>query len=80
MMTSPMTATEILDSVFLETRAKLLEIGASLDRITRADDDVERYLRFVVLCISEPTSNHGTTFQKASKEKSNDVTTRRYRT
>ncbi len=37
-MTSRMTGNEILDTVFLEVRAKLLEVGASLDRVARADE------------------------------------------
>ncbi len=32
------TANEILDECFLETRAKLLEIAATLDRVDRAAD------------------------------------------
>ena len=39
-MTTPLptrwTATEVLDAYFLETRAKLLEIAATLDRVDRA--------------------------------------------
>jgi hypothetical protein len=31
-----MSAREVLDTYFLETRAKLLEIGATLDRMDRA--------------------------------------------
>ncbi len=37
-MASLQTATEVLEQSFLEIRAKLLEIGASLDRIERAED------------------------------------------
>jgi hypothetical protein len=29
----------VVDEVFLQVRAKILEIGASLDRIARADED-----------------------------------------
>ena len=32
-------ATQILDESFLETRAKLLEVAATLDRIDRSSDD-----------------------------------------
>lgn len=32
------SATEVLDTYFLETRAKLLEIAATLDRMDRAPD------------------------------------------
>ena len=35
---SPLSALEILDSSFLENRARILEIAAFLDRIERADD------------------------------------------
>jgi hypothetical protein len=33
----PMTAAQTLDAYFLETRAKLLEIAANLDRVDRAE-------------------------------------------
>ncbi len=36
-MASPKTAEEILDDCYLEVRAKLIEIAASLDRVDRAD-------------------------------------------
>ena len=35
--TSPRTAKEVLDVYFLETRAKLLEIAANMDRMERAE-------------------------------------------
>lgn len=35
-MTAPTSATEILDRHYLEVRARLLEIAATLDRIDRA--------------------------------------------
>lgn len=35
-MSEPLTASEIFDRVFLETRAKLLEVAATLDRLDRA--------------------------------------------
>lgn len=38
-MPSVHTAAEIFDQNFLEVRAKLLELAASLDRIERADSD-----------------------------------------
>ncbi len=41
-MTIPMNAPEILDREFLEVRARLLEVAASLDRIDRADGAVEQ--------------------------------------
>jgi hypothetical protein len=34
----PMDAAQVLDAYFLETRAKLLEIAANLDRMDRAAD------------------------------------------
>ena len=39
-MPSPQTAPEILDREFLETRCKLLEVAAALDRLDRADGSV----------------------------------------
>lgn len=33
---SPLTAQQVLDTYFLETRCKLLEIAANLDRLDRA--------------------------------------------
>ena len=47
----PMSAAEVLDAYFLETRAKLIEIAANLDRIDRAPDLVairgDSRLRFI---------------------------------
>lgn len=40
-MPSPMAAPEVLDREFLEIRAKLLEVAASLDRIDRGAGSVE---------------------------------------
>lgn len=37
-MSAPAAAPTILDRVYLEIRAKLLEVAASLDRIDRAED------------------------------------------
>jgi hypothetical protein len=37
-MPSALTARQVLDLYFLETRAKLIEIGANLDRLDRAAD------------------------------------------
>ena len=37
-MPALLTATQVLDNYFLETRAKLLEIAANLDRFDRAAD------------------------------------------
>ncbi|MCH7726458.1 MAG: hypothetical protein IH991_08280 [Planctomycetes bacterium] len=39
-MSIPMTAQEVLDREFLEVRAKILELAASLDRLERADGAV----------------------------------------
>lgn len=36
-MSIPLTAQEVLDREFLEVRAKILELAASLDRLERAD-------------------------------------------
>lgn len=40
-MPSPMTAPEILDREFLEIRARLIQLAASLDRLDRAEGSVE---------------------------------------
>ncbi len=40
-MASAQTASEILENTYLEIRAKLLEVGAGLDRIARADSNGE---------------------------------------
>ena len=34
----PMSAEQVLDAYFLETRCKLIEVAANLDRIDRAPD------------------------------------------
>lgn len=39
-MTSPMTAEAVLEREFLKARAKILEVGAILDRIERAEGEV----------------------------------------
>ena len=39
-MPSALTAPEILEREFLETRCKLLEVAAALDRLDRADGSV----------------------------------------
>jgi hypothetical protein len=38
-MMTPMTARQIFDREFLELRAKVLELAASLDRLDRAEGD-----------------------------------------
>ena len=40
-MPIPLDAPEVLDREFLLVRAKLIEIAASLDRISRAEGEVE---------------------------------------
>lgn len=42
-MSAPAAAPTILDRVYLEIRAKLLEVAASLDRIDRAEDSAEMH-------------------------------------
>lgn len=39
-MPEPMPATDVLDREFLEVRAKILELAASLDRLERGDGTV----------------------------------------
>ena len=41
MPAKPMSAKRVLDTYFLETRAKLIEIAANLDRMDRAPDLAE---------------------------------------
>ncbi|MCL2640876.1 MAG: hypothetical protein FWD53_08535 [Phycisphaerales bacterium] len=47
----PMNARDVLDAYFLETRAKLIEVAANLDRVDRAPGSAEvredERLRFV---------------------------------
>src|SRR5688572_4420897 len=40
MIHSPLTASEVLEREFLSIRAKILEVGAMLDRLERAEGDV----------------------------------------
>ncbi len=40
-MPSPLTASETLDREFLEIRARLLQIAASLDRLGRAEGSMQ---------------------------------------
>ena len=44
-MTIPLSAGEVLDREFLQMRAKLLEVAASFDRMTRAKGDTANDLR-----------------------------------
>jgi hypothetical protein len=37
-MASPQSSREVMDREFLPTRAKILEIAAALDRVTRAEN------------------------------------------
>lgn len=39
-MNTPMSASQILENEFLESRAKLLELAAALDRLDRAEGNV----------------------------------------
>ena len=39
-MSQPMNAAQVLDREFLEIRAKILEVAASMDRLERADGSV----------------------------------------
>ena len=40
-MTIPLSAVEVLNREFLETRSKVLEVAAALDRMQRASGDVQ---------------------------------------
>ncbi len=44
-MPSPADATQLLDRHFLEVRARLLEVAATLDRLDRAEGEVTRDAR-----------------------------------
>jgi hypothetical protein len=39
-MSQPMNAAQVLDREFLQIRAKILEVAASMDRLERADGSV----------------------------------------
>ncbi len=41
MITSPLTAAEVLEREFLNIRAKILEVGALLDRLDRAEGTLD---------------------------------------
>lgn len=45
----PLTAAQVLDREFLEMRAKVLELAASLDRLERAEGSVDGDSRLVRL-------------------------------
>ena len=45
-----MNSKQILDREFLEIRAKILQVAASLDRIDRADGDVGSDEKLELLC------------------------------
>lgn len=49
MSTIPMSAKAILDREFLEIRAKILELAASLDRLDRGEGTVEEEPRFQLI-------------------------------
>lgn len=59
-MTLPMTAAEVLEREFLEMRAKLLELAASLDRMDRSDGEVvnDRRLELIREGIQVLSSRH----------------------
>ncbi len=62
-MTHQLTAEQVLDREFLEIRAKILEIGASLDRIQRASGNVDNDRRMNLLTggiqiLSQPIADH----------------------
>ena len=48
-MSESLTAQQVLDREFLEIRAKILEIGSSLDRIGRATGSVDEDRRMQLL-------------------------------
>lgn len=48
-MSIPMTSKEVLDREFLEMRAKALELAACLDRLQRAEGDVQNDPRVINL-------------------------------
>ena len=48
-MTIPLNAPEVLEREFLGVRARLLELGATLDRIDRAPGRVEHDPRMVLI-------------------------------
>ena len=54
-----MNSNQILDREFLEIRAKILEVGAALDRIDRADGDVsdDQRMRLIQDAIQIVASN-----------------------
>ena len=63
-MSAPLTAPAVLDRVYLEVRAKLLEVAASLDRIERSDDaetlrrdDRLRQIRETIAILNSPGSD-----------------------
>jgi len=63
-MTEKLTAEQILDREFLEIRAKILEIGSSLDRIQRApgaivDDRRMELLADGIQILTQPVSGQG---------------------
>ena len=49
-MPRPMPAPEVLDREFLEIRAKILEVAASLDRLDRGEGDIRSDDRYQQLC------------------------------
>lgn len=61
-MPIPLTAAEVLNREFLETRCKILELAAALDRLDRAagsvqDDTRLAHIRDAIELLLEPASN-----------------------
>ena len=67
----PMSAREVLDAYFLETRAKLIEIAANLDRVERSpgfsevrDDSRLRFVQDALKILQSPEPNRAELIQK----------------
>lgn len=56
---SERTVNEIVDHEFLELRARLLELGASFDRIARADGSPEPRMRMIDMGLSILADDQG---------------------
>ena len=48
-MSSPMTSEQVLDREFLEIRAKILQLGADLDRLDRSSGSVAKDARLALV-------------------------------
>ena len=67
----PMCARDVLDAYFLETRAKLIEIAANLDRVDRApgrsevgEDSRLRFVRDALTILQSEQPNRAELIQK----------------